>query len=397
MPALYEMELNAMKKASVMATKMTIRDIGRLAGVSIATVSRVLNEKPDVDADTRARILRIMDEYRFVPSIAGAGLAGGRTGLLGVLAPSLTWAIMSPILSGVADVIEHTSHEMVLYSLSRKHERGEIIQRIVDAKLIDGLVAIFPDGAALPGDVRDGGRQVSAHLRKLREQGVPVVIIDDQAAHDGMPWISPNNQQGALQAVRYLISLGHRRIAYISGPEQYLCSRDRRAGYHAALAEAHLPRDPQLEVPGDFTAKAGQAGAARLLTLPEPPTAIFAANDDMAYGILSAAQQQALRVPEDLSVVGFDDAPPSAATHPPLTTVRQPFFDAGKKAAEMLSALIEEPSPRASGRSRWSQPATARTTDGDSPSPSAQLRVQLPVQLVERQSTTRASSPQEGR
>jgi LacI family transcriptional regulator len=372
------MELNAMKKASVMATKMTIRDIGRLAGVSIATVSRVLNEKPDVDADTRARILRIMDEYRFVPSIAGAGLAGGRTGLLGVLAPSLTWAIMSPILSGVADVIEHTSHEMVLYSLSRKHERGEIIQRIVDAKLIDGLVAIFPDGAALPGDVRDGGRQVSAHLRKLREQGVPVVIIDDQAAHDEMPWISSNNQQGALQAVRYLISLGHRRIAYISGPEQYLCSRDRRAGYRAALAEAYLPLDPQLEVP-------------------EPPTAIFAANDDMAYGILSAAQQQALRVPEDLSVVGFDDAPPSAATHPPLTTVRQPFFAAGKKAAEMLSALIEEPSPRTSGRSKWSQPATARMTGGDGESPPAQLRVQLPVQLVERQSTTRASSPQEGR
>src|SRR5258708_26688135 len=111
MTALYEMELNAMKKASVTATKMTIRDIGRLAGVSIATVSRVLNEKPDVDADTRARILRIMDEYRFVPSIAGAGLAGGRTGLLGVLAPSLTLAIMSPILSGVAALIRPTSHQ----------------------------------------------------------------------------------------------------------------------------------------------------------------------------------------------------------------------------------------------------------------------------------------------
>src|SRR5262245_44186986 len=202
-----------------MAGKITIRDIARLAGVSSTTVSRVLNEKPDVDPLTRKRIERIVDEQRFVPSVAGAGLAGGRTGLIGVLVPSLTWAIMSPVLSGVTEVVEHTAYELVLYSLGRRHERGEIIRRIVDAKLIDGLIAIYPDVAAREGDVVDEDRPASRHLSQIHEQGFPVVVVDDQYVHDDLPWISMDNRQGAVDAVRHLIASGHQRIAHISGPE----------------------------------------------------------------------------------------------------------------------------------------------------------------------------------
>jgi LacI family transcriptional regulator len=370
-----------------MATKLTIRDIARLAGVSSATVSRVLNEKPDVDPMTRQRIQSIVDEQRFVPSVAGAGLAGGRTGLIGVLVPSLTWAIMSPVLSGVADVIEQTPYELVLYSLGRKQGRGETIHRIVDAKLIDGLIAIYPDGAARQGDVNDEDRSVSAHLSRLYEQGFPVVVIDDQQLHEDMPWISSDNYQGALDAVRHLIALGHQRIAHITGPELYLCSRERLAGYRAALEDARLVPDPELEVPGDFTFFSGRVASAQLFTLPDPPTAIFAANDDMAHGVLAEARQRGLRVPEDVAVVGFDDAESSAYARPPLTTVRQPFFDAGRRAAVTLVALVDAPRQPVGGRSRWSTVGASSGLFGVQPARLASARIPMALQLVERPST----------
>ncbi len=370
-----------------MATKMTIRDIARLAGVSSATVSRVLNEKPDVDPVTRERIQRIVDEQRFVPSVAGAGLAGGRTGLIGVLVPSLTWAIMSPVLSGVADVLEQTPYELVLYSLGRKQGRSQIIHRVVDAKLIDGLIAIYPDGAARLGDVSDPDRPAAQVLSQLHEQGFPIVVIDDQTRHEDMPWISSDDRQGALDAVRHLITLGHRRIAHIAGPDFYLCTRQRLAGYRAALQEAQIAPDSELEVPGDFTVSSGREASARLFTLPQPPTAIFAANDDMARGVLIEARHRGLRVPEDVAVVGFDDAESSAYTHPPLTSVRQPFFDAGRQAAMALAALVDAPRPPTNGSVRWYPKWIPNQLFGAPSAPPTPMHIQLEPQLIERTST----------
>jgi LacI family transcriptional regulator len=370
-----------------MADRLTIRDVARLAGVSTATVSRVLNEKPDVDAATRARIQRIVDEQQFVPSLAGAGLARGRTGLIGVLLPSLTWPIMTPILSGIADVFEQTSHELVLYGHSHKRERGETIQRIMDARLIDGLIAVFPDGAAFPGDVANGDGRVSRCLTQLAQRGFPVVVIDDQRVHDDVPWICADNRMGAMEAVRHLLSLGHVRIAHIIGPLVHLCAQERLAGYRAALAEARVPIDPELELPCDFTARGGQAAADRLFSMSEPPTAVFAASDDMAYGVLTAARCHGFRVPEDVALVGFDDAGPSAFTKPPLTTVRQPFFDMGRQAATTLTALLAERRSPPDGGLRWYRTDTPGSLIITTTPPAARSRLQLPVQLIERAST----------
>jgi LacI family transcriptional regulator len=411
-----------------MASRMTIRDVARLAGVSTATVSRVLNEKPDVDATTRAHIQRIVDEQRFVPSLAGTGLARGTTGLIGLLLPSLTWPIMTPILSGIADVIERTSHELVLYGDSHKGDshkgdshkgdshkgdshkgdshkgdshkgdshkgdshkraRSETIQRIVEARLIDGLIAVFPDGAAFPGELAGLEGHVSRRLSTLHQQGFPVVVVDDQRAHDDIPWISADNSLGAMQAVRYLLAMGHRRIAHIAGPMAHLCSQERLAGYRAALAEAQVPIDPELEMQGDFTSRGGQAAADRLLSRLQRPTAIFAANDDTAYGVLTAARCHGLRVPDDVAVIGFDDAGPSAFAKPPLTTVRQPFFDMGRRAAATLTALLAEPRSRTSGSIRWYATDESSPLAAAASSLPALSRVQLPVQLIARASTT---------
>ena len=332
-----------------MAGKLTIQDIARLAGVSKATVSRVLNHKPDVDPTTRERILRIMEEQGFVPSITAAGLAGGRPRIIGVLVPSLIWPFIPEIVQGVAEYVERSSYELILYSLSyASHlyaneangngngngkvvgDRSAAVDRILDARLTAGLVAITPGPSA-------------RHLTQLHDQGFPVVLIDDQGLPTSAPWVGADNRMGAYQAVCHLISLGHRRIAHIKGPASYQCSQERYQGYCQALTEAGLNPDPTLVVQGDFEEASGHAAAHMIFSRAERPTAIFAANDHMAWGVLEVAENLGLRVPEDVALVGFDDMGTSAHKRPPLTTVSQPFHQMGQRAAELLLGLLESP------------------------------------------------------
>jgi len=313
-----------------MAAKLTIQDIARLAGVSKATVSRVLNHKPDVDPETRERILRIMDEQGFVPSVTAAGLAGGRPRMVGVLVPSLIWDFIPEIVQGVAEVVQQSSYELILYSISFNHDRNAALDRILDARLTAGLVAITPGVS-------------SARLTQLHDQGFPVVMIDDQNLPTSAPWVGADNRSGAYAATRHLLSLGHRRIAHIQGPPDYQCSQERYQGYCQALVEAGLTPDPGLVVQGNFEPPSGYECARTLFSIDEKPTAIFAANDNMAWGVLEVAEEYGLRVPGDVAVVGFDDTPPSSHKRPPLTTVRQPFHEMGQRAAELLLGLLESP------------------------------------------------------
>lgn len=353
-----------------MAGKLTIQDIARLAGVSKATVSRVLNHKPDVDPDTRERILRIMDEQGFVPSIAASGLAGGRPHMVGVLVPSLIQQFIPEIVQGIAEVVEQSSYELILYSISHDKDRSGAVERILDARLTAGLVAIVPG-------------QASQRLTQLHEQGFPVVMIDDQGLPTSAPWVGADNRSGAYMAVRHLISLGHRRIAHIQGPLRWQCSHDRYQGYCQALAEAGLAPDPTLVVQGDFEPPSGRACARQLFSMEERPTAIFSGNDNMAWEVLEVAEEFGLRVPDDVAVVGFDDTAPSAHKRPPLTTVRQPFDEMGKRAAELLLWLLESPRPFAAG---WHGSASFVRPPLSLPTYNEPIRIQLPTSLVVRQS-----------
>ncbi|HLY30555.1 MAG TPA: LacI family DNA-binding transcriptional regulator [Ktedonobacterales bacterium] len=372
-----------------MSNKLTIRDIARLAGVSTATVSRVLNHKPDVDPETRQRVLRVMDEHRYVPSVTASSLAGGKSRLLGALTPSLTWPLMPHIMQGIAEVIEQTDYELVLYSISHRTDRSALIDRIIEAHLIDGLIAVYPDGMAdaEPGDNPE--RAASSHLRELFQQGFPVVILDDQSLPNQTPWVGPDNRIGAYEAVRHLIRLGHQRIAHIQGPTQYQCSHDRFEGYRQALTEAGIPIDPAYVVKGDFTTPGSYAAATQLLELPERPTAIFAANDQMAYGALLVAKAQGLHIPSDLAVIGFDDIELSAHIQPALTTVRQPFELMGRAAAELLLSLVNTPHPF-DGDWYSGVPQVARARMGQEALKAMQL--QLPTELIVR-ATCGAQAP----
>ncbi len=374
-----------------MAEKLTIRDIARLAGVSTTTVSRTLNHKPDVDPETRERIMRIINERRYIPSVTASRLAGGKSHLLGAFVPSLTWPLMPFILQGIAEVIEQTSYELVLYSLSHRTDRSALIDRILATGLIDGLIAIYPDGIARVESSPDFiDREASQHLLQVYQQGFPVVVLDDQSLPGQLPWVGPDNRVGAYEAVRHLIALGHRRIAHIQGPAFYQCSYDRFLGYRQALEEAGIELDTTIVEQGDFTTPGGFAVAEQLLSATERPTAIFAANDQMAYGVLEAARVRGMRVPEDVAVIGFDDIITLAPVRPSLTTVRQPFQEMGKQAAETLLALAHAPQVFEGG---WYDQVTPTTPAGAGTSATKIIQHQLPTELVVRESSGGARAP----
>src|SRR5579859_3649335 len=256
-----------------MSEKLTILDIARLAGVSKATVSRVLNKKPDVDPETRERILHIVEEHGFVPNHAATRLAGGRSKIVGVIAPSLSWPfipeiirgvlipslrwpIIPEIMRGVTDAMGQTQYELLLYSINQQQEHSEIIQRILSTQLVSGLLAVLP------------GQQAAHDLLHLHASNLPVVLIDDQSTPPHIPWVGIDNRCGAYSAVRHLVGLGHRRIAHIHGP--YQCSQERYQGYLDALLEAGITPDPALVQYGDFEVASGEAGATALFALEEP-------------------------------------------------------------------------------------------------------------------------------
>ncbi len=318
-----------------MVAKPTIDDIARLAGVSKATVSRVLNRKPDVDPVTRERILQIVEEQHFVPSATASHLARGKSRLLGVLIPSFTQPFIQDVLRGVAETVEQTPYELVLYSDRTMHDGNKslIVDNMLATKLTAGVLAMFM------------GKSVH-QLAQLHRSGFPVVVIDDQEQPDAViPWVRVNNYMGSYEAVRYLIGLGHRRIAHIQGPMRHLCSRERYEGYIQALIEAGIALDEKLVVEGDFQPLSGRVAANAFFALPEAqrPTAIFAANDQMAYGVLAAAEEYTLQVPNDIALIGFDDISTSAHIRPSLTTVKQPFYEMGQRGIEVLLSLLDTP------------------------------------------------------
>ena len=362
-----------------MTAKHTIGDIAQLAGVSKATVSRVLNHKPDVDPETRERILRIVSEQGYIPSISASNLAGGRSRLIGVVVPSFAWPFIPDIMRGVSEVVEKTQYELVLYNINdtvQEDHRRDIINHILVSKLTAGILAILP-GNAVPDIIR------------LHRSGFPVVMVNDQDRPHGVAWVGTDNFGGAYAAVRHLLSLGHRRIAHIQGPMQHLCSQERYQGFLQAMQEAGLTVDASLVVEGDFNETGGEITAHRLFSLPpeQRPTAIFAASDLTAYGVLEVAEEYHIAIPKDIALVGFDDISSAAHVRPALTTIRQPFYEMGKQSLELLLSMLDKPILPAHSSHRHS------VLDETKQEESASVCIQLPTSLVVRSSSGPSLEP----
>ena len=309
-------------------SRVTIRDIADLAGVSIATVSRVVNGRGDVAPETREHVTRVIRERGYTTNRGARGLSAGRTGLVGVLVPLVFPAYFSAILSGAAEALAEHDLEIVLSPTGGEHDREvSVLDRLHG--VTDGALIILPE-------------ESSSELVRVLDSGYRFVVLDPLMPLDErIPSVSAAHASGADQAMRHLLDLGHRRIAQITGPRGWVATEDRRRGYHAALAAAGILPDPALEVEAIPEIEPGRKATEVLLDLPEPPTAIFAFNDNIAIGALQAARARGLAVPEDLSVVGFDDVEHATIVTPTLTTVRQPLAEMGRMAVSILIRLLE--------------------------------------------------------
>jgi LacI family transcriptional regulator len=309
--------------------RATIRGVASAAGVSIATVSRVLNGRPDVAPDTREAVMRAVREQGFSTNRNARALSGGRTGLIGVTLPLVEAAYFGVILSGASEALYEQDMRIVLCPTLHQHDR--------EVTLLDRLMRGTTDGAVLMLP-----EETSAELKAL-QRDFPVVVVDPRVAlEEGIPVVSAAHAAGARAATEHLLSLGHRRIGAITGPREWIACTERINGYHGALAAAGVLPDPDLLAESDFrNGPVTAAAAAKLLDLPDPPTAIFAFNDNVAVGVMRTARERGLRVPEDLSVVGFDDSEQALIVHPALTTVSQPLAEMGRIAVSLLLRLLE--------------------------------------------------------
>jgi DNA-binding LacI/PurR family transcriptional regulator len=306
--------------------RVTIRQVAETAGVSIATVSRVLNGHSDVSADTREAVQRVLHEHGYQ---AGTRSRQAPTGVVGVMVPLVHPGYFAEILSGASEALYEHDLRVMLCPTRHSHER--------ETSLLDRLAGGEADGAVLVLPEESAGE-----LLALADHGFPFVIVDPRTeVPEGIPVVCAAHSSGATHATRHLLDLGHRRIGVIGGPEGWMATQERLRGYHAALAGAGVLPDRCLVRYSDFRISGGRAEAAALLDLPDPPTAVFAFNDSMAIGVMQEATARGLRVPGDLSVVGFDDTVEAAVVVPGLTTVRQPLAEMGRTAAQMLGELIE--------------------------------------------------------
>jgi len=310
--------------------RVTIRDIADLAGVSVATVSRVVNGRDDVSDDTRLLVRRIIREHGYVANRNTRGLSARPGGLVvGVLVPLLHRMYFSAILAGAAEALYEQNMRLMLAPTQHEHQREiSLLERLMHG-MSDGALLILPD-------------ESSEELEGLLDRGYRYVVVDPRKPlAERIPSVSAAHTSGADQAMQHLLGLGHRRIAAVTGPPGWAATDCRRRGYHAALAGAGIMPDPALEVEGDFEIAGGFKAGDYLFELRDPPTAIFAFNDNLAVGVIQAARARGLRVPEDVSEVGFDDLEYATVVTPPLTTIRQPLAEMGRTAVSMLVRLLE--------------------------------------------------------
>ncbi|WP_247827138.1 LacI family DNA-binding transcriptional regulator [Arthrobacter antioxidans] len=329
---------------------VTISAIASAAGVSVPTVSRVLNGRSDVAPATRERVEVLLREYGYRRRGAGRPAAAGLVDLVFNDLDS-PWAV--EIIRGVEESLNTEGLSMVVSAI---HRRGGSDST---RKWLDTLGARASDGAILV--TTDLDSFLHAELQRLN---LPLVVVDPAGVPDlEVPTIGATNWTGAVTATEHLLQHNHRRIGFVAGRPGLWCSRARLDGYRAGLDAAGIAVDPELVIGGDFDYASGFAAGTELLARTERPTAIFAASDQMALGVYEAARQQGLRIPDDLSVVGFDDLPEAGWASPPLTTVRQPLSEMGSLAARTLVRLIRGEaveSPRIELSTRLVQRASVR-------------------------------------
>lgn len=305
----------------------TLADVAHHAGVSTMTASRALNGRSGVSQSTRDRVLAASKSLGYVANISARGLVGGRMNILGMVVPDLATQYTGEVVAGAGEAANELGFDLLLYTTSSDVGRERDRAILLTNGLADGILAVLPQD---PENV----------LGALSKSGIPVVIVDHRGAITNLPAIAADNYAGARLAVEHLVALGHRRIGFLEGASGIDCSCERLRGYREGLLNAGIAFDPGLVRAGEFRQPNGFHATSAMLEQAAPPTAIFAANDLSAFGAIEAIKEHDLRVPDDVSVIGFDDIPMASQIFPALTTVRQPLHQMGAAAVKLLAAMV---------------------------------------------------------
>lgn len=309
----------------------TLEEIAKVAGVSRSTVSRVVNEEPNVREDVRERVWQVVEDLSYHPNAAARSLARHHSQILGIVIPqAVTFIFGDPffptLLQGISDAASEQDYHLMLSMLSERSAEKDFYRRALRSRMLDGVII----SSALLDDPM---------IPQLIKDRTPFVVVGRTPHYPEVSYVDVDNVHGAQMAAAHLVHQGRRRIAIITGPLRTIPSTDRLTGYQLALREAGLPVDQSLIAEGDFTEVGGYVAMQKLL--PAKPDAVFAGSDLMALGAMRALRQVGARVPEDIALMGFDDAQVAAYTDPPLTTIRQPVYALGTTATALLLQLIE--------------------------------------------------------
>lgn len=311
---------------------LTLEDIARRSGSSRSTVSRVINGDPNVSDATREKIMKVIREVNFQPNLAARGLAVGRVNVVGLVIPMGVSAIFTDpffplLIQGVSSGCNAHDFSVMLWLAEPEYER-----RMISKMMYNGLV----DGVIVSSMLMD-----DPIVKALAESELPFVLIGRHPTNDAISFVDLDNCKSAYKAVLYLLNMGRKRVATISGPRNMIVGQDRLQGYKDALAQEQISLDARLMAEGDFTEEGGYSAMLSLLSA--KPDAVFVASDSMAMGAMRAILENGLRIPQDVAVIGFDDIASSCRAVPTLSTVRQPIHEMGVKAAETIIGIILNP------------------------------------------------------
>lgn len=307
---------------------VTIKDVAQAANVGVMTVSRVLNANGYVSQLTRERVTRAIEELGYTRNMTARSLSSMRSQVISVIVPDMTNSFFSGIARAAERVVRGHGYQILIGDSDGSVENERAFVETAVSRMADGVILVAP-------------RMSESEIQQANAR-LPVVVVDRGVKDHSIGDVYIDNKKGSQEAVEYVISQGHRRIGFVSGPRNVQNSRRRRDGYESALRAHEIRIDSNLFFQGHFLWEDGVAACDYFLALPDPPTAVFCSNDLMAIGMLRRAREMGLSVPEDLSIAGFDDVPLAEWVTPPLTTVQHPRLEMGKLSAEVLLSRVGE-------------------------------------------------------
>lgn len=309
--------------------RLTIRDIARIANVSRSTVSLALNDSPRINADTKRRVLQIVEEMDYHPNAMARALVGGRTRVLSLLVPQIDHVFsdsyFSETVSGITDVIYGLGYSLMLEVATKSFIENEVYDRLFKERRVDGMLIV-------------GSLTTDAWISEMRDKRRPICLVN--SIWDGVSSVVADNRAGAERAVDHIVNLGHRVIGYIKGLDITTVGQQRDEGFRAGLARHGIAYDERNVAYGNFSEESGHEAMGKILAASPRPTAVFTTNDRMAIGAMRRIREAGLRVPEDVALVGGDDIPLAHYITPALTTIRQPMDVIGSQAVEILLEIL---------------------------------------------------------